>query len=141
MSQKEKIMSILELSDWSKPPVDLNDDYYCHITTKRGVESGWWVRDLVKGKRKGWKVVYTIVLGTTEDGKGVWRWRKRHVNPRLFKFQPRFPMRPTIEMQRARQSKTEKQRDKYKTIVREEQGLFWCADFNCWKRVDGERHV
>ncbi|MBT5188180.1 MAG: hypothetical protein HOM01_15335 [Kordiimonadaceae bacterium] len=134
-------MSILELEDWSEPPVDLSDDYYCQIQTKQGVESGWYYRDLKKGKRKGWKVVFVLALGTTDEGHGILRWRKREVSPKCFRFQPRFPLRPTKEMRLARQSKTEKKRDKFATIVREEQGLYWCPDFNTWKRVDGESHV
>jgi len=112
-------MNILKLEYWSDPPLDLDDDMYCQISTRRGVESGWYFRDLTRGKRKGWKEVYVLVLGTDDSGSGVWRWRKRIVNPGNFKFQPRFPIRPS-------------------RIVREEQGLYWCHDFNTWKRIDGD---
>jgi hypothetical protein len=131
-------MNILKLEYWSDPPLDLDDDMYCQISTRRGVESGWYFRDLTRGKRKGWKEVYVLVLGTDDSGSGVWRWRKRIVNPGNFKFQPRFPIRPSREMQLARQSKTENRRNKFATIVREEQGLYWCHDFNTWKRIDGD---
>jgi len=131
-------MNIKLLEDMSEPPVELSDKYYCKISTNQGIEQGWWFRDLVKGKRKGWKVVYVSTLGTTEDGEGILRWRKRIVNPRSFVFIPRFPIRASREMQLARCAKTERQRDKWMTVVREEQGLYWCPDFNTWKRIDGD---
>jgi hypothetical protein len=131
-------MSIKMLSYWSAPPVDLDDMNYCQIATKKGVESGWYVRDLVKGKRKGWKQVYVVALGTTDEGMEIWRWRKRICNPKSFRYQPRFPLPTTVEMTRARMANTDKRRERLMSVVRDEQGLYWCNKFNTWKRVDGD---
>lgn len=135
-------MNIKMLDYWtSEPPIDLCDSQYCQIVTRKGVESGWYVRDLVKGKKKGWKEVYVLVLGVDEYDNEMWRWRKRICKPSNFNFQPRFPVRPSREMQLARQSKTERQRDRFKKMVRDEQGLYWDAHYNTWKRVDGDEIV
>jgi hypothetical protein len=135
-------MSIKIMEYWTDdPPVELSDSNYCKITTKNGNESAWYYRDLTRGKRKGWKECYTIVLGTDEFGMEIWRWRKRVCKPSDFYFSPRFPVRPTREMKLALTGRNKRVREKNMKIVNEDQGYFYDTSYRHWRKNVGESNV
>lgn len=128
------------LPQWENtlPPVELDDKNYCHVLTKKGLEAGWYHRDLTRGKRKGWKEIYVCLLGTDEYENTVYRWRRRICKPSSFKLTPRFPTRMNTTMKLALHGKNKRTKEKNMKIVNEEMGLFYCNKYNDWKRIDGD---
>jgi hypothetical protein len=132
-------MSFKVLEYWTDdPPVELEDGNYCNITSGKGRESGWYLRDISRGKRKGWKEVWVIRLGSDEFNSEIWRWRKRIVSPQNFKFAPRFPIQSTEEMRMAVQSKDKRTRARYSKIVLDTMGIVYSKEYGGWKKVSGD---